>query len=690
MDTVALPECVDVPPARTSRTIATARPVVVAAGCLILLQLAVRYWVANSGYFYWDDLILVGRAGTYPLWSTDLLLYNHDGHFMPLAFATAWVLTAVAPLTWAGPVLSLLVLQLGASVAVLRMLIVLVGTRWTILIPLVFYLFCPLTLPAYAWWAAALNALPLQFALAWVIGDAVRLVDSGRRRYAVSGIVVLAVALLFFEKAVIAAFAAFAIAALTRHVDGLGSAIRVVARRGATLWAGSGVVILCWLAGYLTVVDVSALHSSPAELRELLPGATSLGIVPTLFGGPWSWERWLPSTPWADPPGWAAVSAWVCLCVLVVLSMRARLRIGPVWVTAAAYVLVAQLPVALARSGPNTTGELMQSLRYFADIAVVLTAAGGLILRARPREDASVLLPGSVGVADRLRRARMLLSRLPGRALTSWLVPRSDASMLRRAGMGFSRLSGRVLSLRPGPGGDASASGRARLWLSNSGGRALTLRPGPRATAALTVVFLVSSLWSTATFVRSWRINPTKTYVTTVKSALADSDGAPLLEQEVPWDILNPTAYPQNLTSRVLAPLASATTFADSTTHLRMITDTGAIVEAAVWWNRSILPGPDPNCGYRIRGPQPTDVPLDGPMLEHEWTVQLNYLASRDGRITISFEHGAPVPAPVRRGLNTVYIRVIGSGSTLRISPRTPGLDLCVGVGPVGVASYDN
>ncbi|WP_327101149.1 hypothetical protein OIE68_21595 [Nocardia vinacea] len=610
MDTVAVLERADVAPARMQ---GTARAVLVVASCLVLVQLVIRCWVAGSGFFYWDDLILVGRVGSHSLWSTDLLLYNHDGHFMPLAFATAWVVTAVAPLTWAGPVVSLLLLQLAASVAVLRMLVVVVGVRWVILVPLGFYLFCPLTLPAYVWWAAALNALPLQFALAWVIGDAVRLVETGQRRYAVSGVVALGVGLLFFEKSVIVPFVAFAVAVLARHVDGPGSAMRVVARRGAALWGGSGVVIVGWLAGYLTVVDVSAVHTSPAELRDLLPGATSLGIVPTLFGGPWSWERWLPSTPWADPPSWAVVSAWVALCALVLLSLRARLRVGSVWLTAAAYVLVAQLPVALARSGPNTAAELMQSLRYFADIAVVLTAAGALILRARPRDHAPALLPGSYG-----------------------------------------------------------------------------LLPGSRITAVSSAAFLVSSLWTTASFVQSWRVNPTKTYVTNVKSALADSDGVPLLEQEVPWNVLNPTAYPQNLTSRVLAPLTKPTTFGDSTPHLRMITDTGEIVEAAVWWNRSILSGPEPNCGYRIRGPQPTDIPLDGPMLEHEWTAQLNYLANEDGRITVSFEHGEPVAAPVRKGVNTVYIRVVGSGSHLRISPRTAGLDLCLGVGPVGVASYDN
>ncbi|WP_433602071.1 hypothetical protein ACQPXH_10220 [Nocardia sp. CA-135953] len=661
MDTVAVPKWVGVAPARVG---GAGRGVLGAVAFLVVVQLAVRGWVAGSGFFYWDDLILVGRAGSYSLWSADLLLYNHDGHFMPLAFATAWVVTAVAPLTWAGPVVSLVLLQLAASVAVVRMLVVLMGVRWAILVPLGFYLFCPLTLPAYAWWAAALNALPLQFALAWVIGDAVRLVETGRRRYAVSGVVVLGVALLFFEKSVIVPFAAFAVAVLVRHVDGLGSALRVVARRAAALWGGSGVVIACWLAGYLTVVDVSAVHTSPAELRDLLPSATSLGIVPTLFGGPWSWERWLPSTPWADPPSWAVVAAWVALCALVLLSLRSRLRVGPVWLIATVYVFVAQLPVALARSGPNTAAELMQSLRYFADIAVVLSAAGALILRARPRNHAPDLLPDTHGRMAELPSGSGDLTRAPGPGRHG--NARGSVAVLARLGS------------------------RVAVWVLGPHGRIPVLLPRSRTMAVLGLVFLASSLWSTASFVESWRVNPTRTYVTNAKGALAGSDGVPLLEQEVPWDVLNPTAYPQNLVSRVLAPLAKPTTFADSTSRLRMITDSGEIVEAAVWWNRSILPGPEEGCGYRIRGPQPSDVPLDGPMLEHEWTVQLNYLVNEDGRITVSFEHGEPVGAPVRKGLNTVYVRVVGSGSMLRISPRTPGLDLCVAVGPVGVASYDN
>ena len=41
----------------------------VIAAALIAVQLVVRGVLAFGGYFYWDDLILVGRAGTQNLLS---------------------------------------------------------------------------------------------------------------------------------------------------------------------------------------------------------------------------------------------------------------------------------------------------------------------------------------------------------------------------------------------------------------------------------------------------------------------------------------------------------------------------------------------------------------------------------------------------------------------------------------------
>ena len=45
--------------------------------------------LAFGGYFYWDDLILVGRAGTQGLLSPAYLFDDHDGHVMPGAFLVA-------------------------------------------------------------------------------------------------------------------------------------------------------------------------------------------------------------------------------------------------------------------------------------------------------------------------------------------------------------------------------------------------------------------------------------------------------------------------------------------------------------------------------------------------------------------------------------------------------------------------
>ncbi|MBF6176443.1 hypothetical protein [Nocardia blacklockiae] len=691
-------------------------PIVVAAA-LIASQLVLRGWVAGSGYFYWDDLILVGRAGTSPLLSAELLLHSHDGHFMPLAFVVAWVVTALAPLNWAGPVVSLLVLQCVAAVAVLRMLLVLDAgrartaaarpVRWIVLLPFVFYLFCPLTLPSFAWWAAGLNALPLQAALAWVIGDAVLLVRTGRRRYAVSGVLVFAVGLLFFEKCVVIPFVACAVAALSGHLDGRAK----VLRRGAPLWLGSAAVLVCWAVVYFAVLDTATVHSDPGNLRNLLHSATSLGIVPTLLGGPWAWARWLPSTPWAVPPTWAVILSWLALALLVALTVRFRARVVPVWILVAAYIFGAQLPVALIRGGPNTAAELMQSLRYLADVAVVLAAAGALLLRA-PRRPANPAVTDTAAATHVAAAAAGTDTRTAAGVGTDTRTAVGVGTGTRTAvgtgtGTGTDTATGggtrtaAGIGTRPVAGissGPATGLGtRIRTAVGVGTGSGAGAAPGAGAgfgsgvrrwvVVGVVVALVGSSLWSTVAFARSWEVSPTRTYLTNVEVGLA-AGGPPLLDQEVPWGVLTPLAYPQNLASRVLSPVAKGA-FADSTPRLRMITDSGELVPAQVWWNRGIRPGPEPGCGYRVAGEPSVDLPLDGPMLDNGWTAQLNYFADRDGRVVVGMEHGRAVSVPVRAGLNTVFVRLVGSGSTVRIASRTPDLTLCVGAGPVGVASYD-
>jgi hypothetical protein len=357
------------------------------AAVLIALQLVVRAVLAFRGYFYWDDLILTGRAGTQGLLSPSYLFDDHDGHVMPAAFLIAGGITRVAPLSWIGPAISLVVLQLVASLALLRALHVVLGWRPVLLVPLTFALFTPLGLPAFAWWSAALNALPLAAALAWVCADAILLVRTGNQRYAATATCAFLVGLLFFEKAAVVPFVAFAVAALLAHVTGDRSAVRTVWRRGLRLWLASMALVAAWVAVYLVVVDQRRWSFDPAMTLDLLRRSVTHGIIPGLVGGPWDWQRWAPASPWALPSVTVMVLGWVVLAAVVAVSLVRKERIVPLWAAAVGYAIACQVPIYLMRSSRFTALELAQTLRYLPDLVVVLAllAAVGLCAPNRAR-----------------------------------------------------------------------------------------------------------------------------------------------------------------------------------------------------------------------------------------------------------------------------------------------------------------
>ncbi len=564
--------------------------------------------LAFGGYFYWDDLVLVGKAGTQGLLSPSYLFDDHDGHVMPGAFLVGGAIIRAAPLIWTGPAISLMVLQLLASLALLRALRVILGWRPVLLIPLTFALFTPLGVPGFAWWAAALNSLPMLAALAWVCADAVLLIRTGNPRYAVTGVLVYLVGLLFFEKAAVIPFVAFAVAALLRHVGGDPRALRTVWRAGLRLWTPALALTATWVGLYLAVVNQKRWSSDLSMTWNLLCRSITHGIVPGLAGGPWRWDRWAPSSPWGTPPPAVMALGWLVLLGMLGLSLIRKRRIGAVWLTAAGYTVACQVPIYLMRSSRFTALELAQTLRYFPDLVVVLALLGAVAFAAPNRE-------------------------------TPWLD-----------------------------------------WLDPS-----PLRAG--VTTGLTVLFLASSLYSTATFLARWRDNPTKVYLQNAKASLAAAQAdsnAPLLDQEVDPLVLQRVAWPENLASHMFALLRGRPEFETATTRLRMFTSSGSLVDARVTWVRTIVPGPLPHCGYFTQPDQPTRLLLDGPLLPADWTVELNYLANSDGSMTLSLSDGPERKVPVHPGLNRVYARLPGAGDAITVRANTTALSLCIASGPVG------
>ncbi|MDT5188461.1 MAG: hypothetical protein QOI28_712 [Mycobacterium sp.] len=576
------------------------------AVALIALQLVLRAVLAFEGYFYWDDLILTGRAGTQGLLSPSYLFDDHDGHVMPAAFLIAGGITRLAPLTWIGPAISLVVLQLIASLALLRALRVILGWRPVLLVPLTFALFTPLGVPAFAWWAAALNSLPMIAALAWVCADAIMLVRTGRKRYALSGALVFLFGLLFFEKAAVIPFVAFAVTALLAYVTGDRAAVRTVWRRGARLWVASLVLTAAWVGLYLIVVDQQRWSFDLGMTWDLLRRSVTHGIVPGLAGGPWDWQRWAPASPWATPPLVVMILGWVVLAAVLAVSLIRKERIGAVWLVAVGYAVACQVPIYLMRSSRFTALELAQTLRYLPDLVVVLA------------------LLAAVGFCA------------PNRAKSRWL----DASSARTA-----------------------------------------------VTACCALLFVISSVYSTVTFTRIWRDNPTQQYLLTAEASLAQANAAssaPMLDQEVDPLVLQRVAWPENLVSHVFALLPNRPQFDSSTTDLRMLDMNGRILPAKVTWVRSIVPGPAPQCGYFVQPDAPVRMPLDGPLLPSEWTAEINYLANSDGSMTLSLPEGVESKIRVRPGLNRVYVRLSGAGDAILAKANTSALSVCLAAGPVG------
>ncbi|MFT3899202.1 MAG: hypothetical protein QM728_03025 [Gordonia sp. (in: high G+C Gram-positive bacteria)] len=366
-----------------------------AALVLLGVYIAIRVALVATGGFYWDDLILIGRASTHNVFGPAYLLHNHDGHFMPGAFFVAGLSTLLAPTQWWPAAITLVVAATAVAFAVWRMVRLLAGRdSWATVVVLAFFLFTPMTVPAYVWWAAGLNSLPMLFAMAWLIGDAVLLCrdePGGESRLIIvlRSATAYLVALACFEKSLYILPVVFVAAVLWCHLHGASATrggvpgpLAAAYTRARPLWAVLTPITVVWLVLFLAVTggEGAAGKHSAGQMFHLVWRTINNAVVPSLAGGPWTWDRWIPSPPMGFAPLWQIVAGWVVLAVAIAIIWLFRRRAWVVAAAAAAYVVVAQIPVMWNRSSGNTALELAQTMRYLPDAALVVTAALALIV----------------------------------------------------------------------------------------------------------------------------------------------------------------------------------------------------------------------------------------------------------------------------------------------------------------------
>ena len=338
------------------------------AVALLLAQLAFRTWSAWSSWYFLDDLIFLRRFDEVSSWA--YLMEPYNGHLMPGGKLVFWALGSVGSAQWWPAALFLVAGQAVASVACLWMLVTLFGRRWAIVPPFMLYLFLSLTTPAYMWFVAATQQLPLQVVLSIGVGAWVRYLRGEGRRWVAVTLGVLLAGMAFREKALLVLPILVFVSLFYFTHGGPLSRVRALRRQAAALLA-----VVALGVGYLLVYR----ERVPSQFSPVTPGlardlaATMLGsTLPTgLVGGPWHWDNPSPPNSFAAPPGWAVTASWVVIGAVVAYIVLRRRNVWPAFLLFTGYVAGTYLLVLSAR-GTDLGPDLGTDTRYLSDIPIVL------------------------------------------------------------------------------------------------------------------------------------------------------------------------------------------------------------------------------------------------------------------------------------------------------------------------------
>jgi hypothetical protein len=397
--------------------------VLLAGAALILLQTIVRARIVLPSYFWADDYLHVGLARQLGL-TQEFLIRDHNGHLEPGANFLYWLIGRDAGLSFLPAALSLLVMQLIASCLLLAVLRQLFGRSPWILVPFAGYLFTPLALTASTWWAAGLEALPLQIAMFMTLLGVIRWVRERSWRWGAVAFAGQALGLVFWEKAVLILPTVIGVLLL---VEWAGQPVLARLRRLVDCWRillPQAVLIGAYLVLYLSVVDSAKGLSVDAETDLTATGDTIFRLLlPGLFGGPWS-DSGAENTIF---PYVGNALATVCaLLFLGLVGASVWLR-GPraveAWLLVVGYLAVDLALVQLGRA--EILGLISRDPRYVTDalavVAIGLCAAfsGPVVPRRRPAWSATLLPRAAASTSSALSAASFLIASC---LVTSFLI----------------------------------------------------------------------------------------------------------------------------------------------------------------------------------------------------------------------------------------------------------------------------
>lgn len=371
----------------TRRPLARNEKVVLAAVAMIVVHVAFRAWATAGSWFYSDDFIFLGtaaRGGDTGSW----LLTPHNIHFMPFSlWLTTWV-GHLAAFGWWAAAAQIIVMQTLAAVACWWMLRTLFGDRPGVLVALGVFLLSPATITSDVWWAAAINQLPHQIALFGAVAAHVTYLRRGTWGWALVTGAFLVLGYASYTKTLLLPVLLLAITFIYFARGPFVARVRETLGRHwhSTIVIGGLTIAYVWL--YLSVVPRSPLPQ-PGVLFTTIDLSVVRAAVPSLLGGPWSWQDLgqpggVGPRQFVDTPLLLAAISWgLIIALLTIQSLRYRRAWWPGALVLGYAVLSAGL-IAAGRATAFGPEAAAFELRYFADLAGVAALGVGLALMPIP------------------------------------------------------------------------------------------------------------------------------------------------------------------------------------------------------------------------------------------------------------------------------------------------------------------
>jgi hypothetical protein len=379
--TLDQPLVVSEPPRSTSPTWRVSVPLPAIAALIGAVPFVMHAWSALHGYFWQDDFVIVYRAAHANPVDPGYLFQAYNGeHIAPGMFLLAWLVTAIAPLSYPVAVLPLLIMQAAAVVLFWRLLVRCFGARWAILPPFAVFAWSPLILVPSLWWAFGAQIVPGLLAMIGALHAQVRHVQDGDRRFAMSALLWMAFGLAFYEKAALIPALLLAVTVLVEPAP-----VVAVLRRYRWLWLSLAGLVVGYAAGYLALTSTVSSGDGRGQLPELARRMLAetflsgiLGVPPDAAG---------PGLTWVPAPLPVRILAWVLALAVIASGLAVgRRRALLAWLLLAGYLAVDLILVGLTRL--RIVGTLIGAdPRYLADavpVAVLCAAFALLGPGARP------------------------------------------------------------------------------------------------------------------------------------------------------------------------------------------------------------------------------------------------------------------------------------------------------------------